>query len=215
MNILQWEQQHEHFSKLLEDLTITGQFTDVTFVLENQAEIKSHKVILAAGSPLFQELLTDDESNEVITLCGIGYEDLETVLEFIYFGVASFKIGHIEKLHECAQFFQLKALEKSINKKQYELKTTNSELTISVDFPCEQCDKLFNAKDDLELHIQFFHDDMKMFSGKEKNFSTEILKACISRRCFTKTFFTLIFEDYKQIQIMNQTIFAPTKSSFQ
>lgn len=126
LNILQWEKQHEHFSNLLKDLTITGQFTDVTFVLDNQAEIKSHKAILAACSPLFQELLTDDESHQVITLCGIEFEDLETVLEFMYFGVASFKIGHIEKLYGCAQFFQLKALEKVLDQKQYELINTHS-----------------------------------------------------------------------------------------
>ena len=59
VSILRWKDQKEEFSQLLKDLTLTGQFTDVTFVLDDQSQISSHKVILAAVSPLFQEILSD------------------------------------------------------------------------------------------------------------------------------------------------------------
>ena len=43
-----WKNQNECLSLMLKDLATSGNFADVTLVLDDKSQIKSHKVILAA-----------------------------------------------------------------------------------------------------------------------------------------------------------------------
>ena len=86
-----WKNQNECFSLMLKDLATSGNFADVTLVLDDKSQIKSHKVILAAVSNFFKEILAETEDQEILTihLSNIQYHELEGLLELIYYGELS------------------------------------------------------------------------------------------------------------------------------
>ena len=52
------------FKNLLRDLTFTGSFCDVTLVLDDHSQMKSHRVVLAASSYFFKNILLNNEDQE-------------------------------------------------------------------------------------------------------------------------------------------------------
>ena len=91
---LVWQDHKQAVTQMLKDLTVTGLFTDVTFVFDDQSQINSHKIVLAASSPILSELLKSVENTEnqvIFHMAGIKYEVFEILLEFIYFGNATFE----------------------------------------------------------------------------------------------------------------------------
>merc|ERR1719245_2627246 len=73
----------EKFSNLFENEL----FVDVTLVCEDEVSVKAHKVILAASSELFKNILKKAENNcSLIYLHGIRHHLLKYVLNFIYRG---------------------------------------------------------------------------------------------------------------------------------
>ena len=73
-------------------------FADVTLVTEDKKHMKAHKNILSFCSPIFRELITlDKKSNSIIFLRGIHFSELESIMQFIYFGEATF---HEERMME-------------------------------------------------------------------------------------------------------------------
>lgn len=88
METITWKSQTESFTQMLNDLTMTGNFADVTLVLDDQSQIKSHKVILAAVSQFFRDILDDADVQEDLTihLSEVQYDELESLLLLIYCG---------------------------------------------------------------------------------------------------------------------------------
>ena len=60
-------------------------FTDVTLACDDGKLVKAHKVILAASSPLFQDLLKRNKhSHPLIYMRGMKLEDILSILDFMY-----------------------------------------------------------------------------------------------------------------------------------
>ena len=53
------KQEDNWFINLLRDLTLKGSFSDVTLTLDDQSQMKSHRVVLAASGPFFRNILKD------------------------------------------------------------------------------------------------------------------------------------------------------------
>ena len=67
-------------------------FADVTLVCDDMKPIKAHRNILSACSPLLKNILNIDPQNPhpVLFLRGIMHSEMESILQFIYLGEASF-----------------------------------------------------------------------------------------------------------------------------
>ena len=62
-------------------------FTDVTLATVDDQQIKAHKVILSALSPVFRNiLLRNPHQNPLIYLMDVQYYDLKLLLQYIYHG---------------------------------------------------------------------------------------------------------------------------------
>ena len=61
--------------------------TDVTLVGDDKARVEAHKLVLCAGSSMFRNFLVDSlQSPSMIYLKGIKQEQLDSIMQFLYFG---------------------------------------------------------------------------------------------------------------------------------
>jgi len=85
--ILQWGQHSEEMMEKLSSLLNKKSLLDITLAAEGKF-LKAHRVILAASSTYFEDLLLDSqEQNPVIYFRDVSFQELEVLVQFIYTGV--------------------------------------------------------------------------------------------------------------------------------
>ena len=86
-------------------------FTDVTLVCEDGHQFGAHKVILASSSPFFKNLLTrNNHSQSLLYMRGVKSEDLNAIIDFIYYGEANIYQENLESFLQIAEDLKLKGL---------------------------------------------------------------------------------------------------------
>ena len=86
-------------------------FADVTLACEDGQQIEAHKVILAASSPFFQNLLKRNRHpHPLIYMRGIKSEDLLTMMDFLYCGEANVFQENLDSFLVIAEELRLKGL---------------------------------------------------------------------------------------------------------
>ena len=85
-----WHNYSEHLRKVLREMMVTSEFADVTLVTDDKQQIRAHRNILSASSPVFKNFLQSKSGNtdSVIDLRGIQHSEMESIMEFIYLGEA-------------------------------------------------------------------------------------------------------------------------------
>ena len=93
------------------NLLAEQEFSDVTLACNNNKQIKAHKVILGACSPFFKEiLLKNPHQHPLIYLKGVGIDDLEAIIKFIYQGQTSISETNLDSFLASAQELQVEGL---------------------------------------------------------------------------------------------------------
>ena len=73
-------------------------FTDVTLACDDNHQVVAHKVILAAASSFFSEILkANRHPHPLIYLRGVKGRCLDSVLDFIYHGEVNIEKEHLEE----------------------------------------------------------------------------------------------------------------------
>ena len=86
-------------------------FTDVTLVCEDGHQVGAHKVILAASSPFFQNLLKRNRHpHPLIFMRNVSSENLEAIIDFLYSGEANLLEQNLESFLVIADELMLKGL---------------------------------------------------------------------------------------------------------
>ena len=90
------------FGRLRDD----KELTDVTLACEDGQQMEAHKVILAASSPFFENILQRNKHpHPLIYLRGFKSVDLRAILDFLYFAKAKSSFGHTGcEIHLCQKF---------------------------------------------------------------------------------------------------------------
>ena len=87
------------------------EFADVTLACEDGKQIEVHKVILAASSPFFQELLKRNKHpHPLIYMRGVKYENLLAIVDFLYNGEANVYQENLDSFLAIAEELKLKGL---------------------------------------------------------------------------------------------------------
>ena len=75
------------------------EFADVTLVTDDMKQLRAHRNILSACSPVFKSILQIDNNspNSVIYMRGVQSSEIESIMQFIYLGETSF---HGERTNE-------------------------------------------------------------------------------------------------------------------
>ena len=151
---LSWKSFKSHLKTTFLHLQQTKNFSDVTFVTQEQVQIKAHKFVLSACSPVLQSLfLKNPHPNTLIYLHGVKKEELECLLEFMYFGETRIDQDSIDEFLKVANNFKVKELEQDhaiINDDEHaSFEDTSIDMKLDWKFNddvCENEDEMFDAK---------------------------------------------------------------------
>ena len=106
-----WYSYSEHLVEMMKELMNDKGSQDVTLVCEDKTKIKAHKIVLKACSPVFANILEGDMNpNPIIYLRGIHQQELESVLQFMYLGQATFYESRMSELLRVARSLEVKEL---------------------------------------------------------------------------------------------------------
>ena len=88
---LSWDTYSDHLKDMVKEMIRNDDFADVTLVSEDRKHIKAHKNILSACSPVFRDIVKINQNvAPIIYLRGIYFSELESIIQFIYLGEATF-----------------------------------------------------------------------------------------------------------------------------
>ena len=108
---LQWNDFKDNLCTAFGSFRGEVDFTDVTLVSEDGEQVEAHKVILAASSPFFRDLLKKKKpAHPLIYLRGVKSEELAAIIAFLYNGEANIFQENLDSFLALADQFQLKGL---------------------------------------------------------------------------------------------------------
>ena len=106
-----WPSYSDHMKVMTREMMTSGDFADVTLVCDDKQQIRAHKNILAACSPVFKDIL-QIENSSVIYLKGVYWTEMESILEFIYLGEAVICKERMNYFLDVAKTLEIKELNK-------------------------------------------------------------------------------------------------------
>merc|ERR1712126_574246 len=112
---LNWHTYSDHLREMLHEMRKSYQLTDVTLVCDDKKQFKAHKIVLSACSSVFKDIIQDlPQSSSVIYLRGIQSQEMESILEFIYLGVATFYQERMTEFLNVAKNLEVKEISKDV-----------------------------------------------------------------------------------------------------
>ena len=113
---LTWQSYSDHLRDALRDMMTSSEFADVILVTDDKQQIRAHRNILSACSPVFKKILQIDcnNANPVIYLRGIQHSEIESIIQFIYLGEARFYYERMSELIQVSKDLEIKELSTGI-----------------------------------------------------------------------------------------------------
>ena len=111
---LTWKTFSKHLTETVQEMFEDKSFANVTLVCDGQRQLKAHKFVLSACSSVFKSILqyNSAESNPLIILRGIRYEDMEAILQFMYQGETCVSKDRIKDFMKTAEELEVKIISK-------------------------------------------------------------------------------------------------------
>ena len=108
---LRWNDFQENISSAFGNLRDDTNLTDITLLTEDGQNIEAHKIILSASSPFFMNILKlNKHPNPLVYLKGFKATFLNSILDFMYHGVADIYQENLDGFLALAEELQLKGL---------------------------------------------------------------------------------------------------------
>lgn len=107
---LKWNNYQSHLVTAFESLLGEGDFVDVTLGVEGR-RLSAHKMLLSACSPYFRELLKGNPcQHPIIVLRDIKYDDLHSLLQFMYNGEVNVAQDQLNSFLKSAESLKIRGL---------------------------------------------------------------------------------------------------------
>jgi len=107
---LRWNDFEKNISSAFKELRDDKDLFDVTLACEDE-QIKGHKVILAACSPFFRNILRRNQhEHPLLYMKGVKYTDLQAVLNFMYHGEVNVAQEELNSFLSVAEDLRVKGL---------------------------------------------------------------------------------------------------------
>ena len=119
---LTWQTYSDHLREAMREMMTTSEFADVTLVTDDKQQIRAHRNILSAVSPVFKEILQLDgiNSNSVIYLRGIQHSEIALIMQYIYLGEARLHKERVSEFLMVSKNLEIKELSTSVENKNEE-----------------------------------------------------------------------------------------------
>ena len=119
---LTWQTYSDHLREVMREMMTTSEFADVTLVTDDKQQLRAHRNILSAVSPVFKEILQLDgiNSNSVIYLRGIQHSEIALIMQYIYLGEARLHKDRVNEFLMVSKNLEIKELSTSIENKYEE-----------------------------------------------------------------------------------------------
>ena len=125
---IKWKDFPENISSSLGSLRENHNFTDVTLACDDGFQVEAHKVILAASSTFFNDLLRQNDKNYAfIYMRGVMSVDVVNVIDFMYHGKVRVEQGNLEQFLAIAKELRLDGLTDADNVPHSRERSTVSE----------------------------------------------------------------------------------------
>ena len=112
---LNWHTYSDHLKEMLHEMMKSEEFTDVTLVCDDKRQFRAHKIVLGACSSVFKSIITEvPQNNQVIYLRGIQHQELKSILEFMYLGVATCHQERMQEFLNVAKDLEIKEISEDI-----------------------------------------------------------------------------------------------------
>ena len=119
---LTWHTYSDHLRSMMKELMMNEDFSDVTLVTEDKKHIKANINILSTCSPVFKDILKKDRnSSPIIYLRGVQHFEMESIMQFIYLGEATFHEERMDEFLAVAKSLEIKNLFNSLTESIDEL----------------------------------------------------------------------------------------------
>ena len=108
---LHWDDFKDHVNEAFQNLIGDNDFADVTLACGDGQQIKAHKVILAASSPFFENLLKSNaHPHPLIFMRGVEFDNLQAIVNWLYCGETSVYQENLESFLQVAEEIQITGL---------------------------------------------------------------------------------------------------------
>ena len=113
---LNWHNYSDHLREMLHEIMQSKELTDVTLICDDKRQFKAHKIVLSACSSVFKSIITElPQNNSVIYLRGIQHQEMESILDFMYLGVATFYQERMNEFVNVAKCLEMKEISKAVD----------------------------------------------------------------------------------------------------
>merc|ERR1712133_111993 len=112
---LNWPTYSDHLREMLHEMMKSNELTDVTLICDDKKQFRAHKVVLSACSSVFKSIINDlPQCTSVIYLRGIKHQEMKSILEFMYLGVASFYQERMNDFLNVAKNLEIKEISEEV-----------------------------------------------------------------------------------------------------
>ena len=140
---LKWDDFKDGITSSFGDLRKDRDLTDVTLACEDGQQLEAHKVILAASSPFFLDLLKKNRHpHPLIYMRGFKSEMLSAILDFLYFGEANVREENLDSFLGLADELTLTGLTGTDKSKAAEIEPNLKKASLKKE-KFQQSEKLF------------------------------------------------------------------------
>ena len=133
-----WHTYQEHLVTKLQQMITTDDFKDVTLVSDDDKQIKAHRNILSACSPVLHKILQSCRNNihPVIYLRGIRNSEMESIIQFIYMGKTSIYQDRVNEFLMVANDLGIRDLKKDNEAHETSVINTDNVLGVNMTWLC-------------------------------------------------------------------------------
>ena len=113
---MNWHNYSDHLRETLREMMTSTEFADVTLVTDDKQQIRAHRNILSACSPVFKNILqlNCNNTNPVIYLRGIQHSEMRSIMQFIYLGEARLNEERMTEFIMVSKNLEIKELSNEI-----------------------------------------------------------------------------------------------------
>ena len=112
---LEFEGFNNFLLKALRKIFESNAFPDVTLVGDDNIPIEAHKIILSAHSSVFENAFTDCKSGLILHCKGFNYQDLHSLMQYMYLGEVSVPFARSSELLRMAKYLKVSQLGEECN----------------------------------------------------------------------------------------------------